>query len=300
VKLLGHEKAQKLLARARPQSLLITGPEGVGRRALARWFAYGLNCERGFPPCGQCQSCRMTPHPDYLEIAPKKETQSGEAAKRPLIHVDQIVPRTSGETNLLEWIETRPRFARRVAVINGAEHLTEAAANALLKTLEEPPAHAHVVLIAPSRSAILPTLASRVQEVRLAPLPRERLLEISDDPDLLTFAEGAPGRLFWAMEHPEVVRDLARASDRLTAGLEGESGLAAARDFLRLMDEGLDPTPFLARAFKGWGPAAEAAALEALFKLKEARAAYVGAELLAAWWHQTLRRIHADLRARAL
>ncbi len=293
---IGHDRAKALLARLRPQALLLTGPEGVGRRTLARWFAYGLNCERGFPPCGACRSCRLDPHPDHLEIAP----QTGER-QRPVIPVERIVPREGGGANLLEWIEAAPRFRRKVAVIDGAERLTEAAANALLKTLEEPPGHAHLVLVAGSRDAVLPTLASRSLEVRLSPLPEAELRAIRDDPDLLAFAEGAPGRLFWAIEHPEEVRALVRLVDDLLLGLDdGTASAERLKELLSRAQSGLPPWPFLRRAFAKLPPDARTEALGFLVKLEEALAAFVAPDLLAAWGVHELRRIYGTLRPRAL
>ncbi len=293
---IGHDRAKAILAQTRPQALLLTGPEGVGRRTLARWYAYGLNCERGFPPCGACESCRLDPHPDHLEITP----QSGER-QRAVIPVERIVPREGGGENLLEWIEVAPRFRKKVAVIDGADRLTEAAANALLKTLEEPPGHAHLVLVAGSRDAVLPTLASRSLEVRLNPLPEPQLRSITDDPDLLVFAEGAPGRLFWALEHPEEVRDLVRLVDALLLGLDdGQASAERLKELLARAKTGLSPWPFFRRAFAKLPPDGRAEALTFLVKLMEAHEAFVAPELLAAWGVHELRRIYGNLRPRAL
>ena len=291
---LGHEEAKRLLAKARPQVVLITGPEGVGRRTLGRWYAYGLNCERGFPPCGSCTSCRLEPHPDLLEIRP-------EPGRRPVIPVERIVPREGGGENLLEWLEAAPRFSAKVAIIDGAEHLSEAAANAMLKLLEEPPPHAHVVLVAPSPEAVLPTIRSRAFWVPLAPLPEEVLRALSPDPDFLAFAEGAPGRLLWATEHPEEVRELRKLVEGFLYGLEdGRAALERARELLRRAEERLSPWPFFRRAFEKLPADTRTEALEALSRLEEAHRAYVGRELLAAWWVHTMRSIYGALRSDSL
>ena len=188
MQILGHQRILELLPRLKAQTFLFTGPEGVGRRTVARWLASGLNCELGFPPCGRCSACRLEPHPDYLEIAPQSETKSGKKARLPQIRLEQIAPREGEEPNLLDWMATYPRFKAKVAVIDGAHWLGEPAANALLKVLEEPPAYAHLVLIAPSHELVLPTLKSRCLEVSFAPLPQATLQAPCSDPEVLAFA----------------------------------------------------------------------------------------------------------------
>ena len=288
IELVGHEQARRLLARARPQTVLLTGPEGVGRRTLARWYAYGLNCTRGFPPCGECASCRLDPHPDVLEVRP-------EPGRRPVIPVERIVPREGGGTSVLEWLEAAPRFSAKVAILDGAEHLSEAAANALLKLLEEPPAHAYLVLIAPSPDAVLPTIRSRAFWVPLAPLPEEALQKLHPDPDFLAFAEGAPGKLFFAIEHPEAVRDLRRLVEDFLYGLaDGRAALERAKALLQVAEEGLSPWPFFRRAFARLPLEARAQAIEALSRLEEAHRAYTNRELLAAWWVHAMRKVYGE------
>ncbi len=302
IEVIGHENARDLLAQSRPQSLLLSGPEGVGRRHLAAWFAYGLNCEQGFPPCGQCASCRQTPHPDHFEIGPRTTNRSGETAQNPQIHIDQIVPRQGAEVqSLLEWIESAPQYRRKVAVIDGAHQMTEAAANALLKLLEEPPSYAHLVLIAPSGHSVLKTLASRCIEVRLAPLPPERLRTLSDDPDMLAFAQGAPGRLLWALEHPAEVHDVVKLVDGLLLHLdEGPRALELAKALLQQVLQEPSPLPFLQRAFARLEPTLRAEALALISEIEQARRAYVHTDLLAAYLVLKLRRIYGNVRPRTL
>jgi DNA polymerase III subunit delta' len=179
----GQEDALRALREldAGVRTLLFAGPEGVGRRAAARWFAALLNCETPLDdPCGHCASCR-TYRPDgtgaiaasdYREITASATTRDGKPARRRQIGIDQLVPRREGHPEPLgPWLATPPRARRRVAVIDGAETLTESAANAFLKTLEEPPTHAVIVLVAPGPDAVLPTVASRCVVVRFRPVP---------------------------------------------------------------------------------------------------------------------------------
>lgn len=195
MQILGHERILELLPRLQAQAFLFTGPESVGRRQVARWFTAGLNCEKGFPPCGQCASCRPEAHPDYLEIAPEYETKTGRKARAPQIRLEQIAPRDGTETqSLLDWIVTYPRFKSKVAVIDGAHFLGEAAANALLKVLEEPPSFARIILIAPSRELVLPTLVSRSLEVSFAPVPQALLQTLTTDPRCWRLPRGLRAR----------------------------------------------------------------------------------------------------------
>lgn len=178
---IGHDQIKARLAQLPGQTLLFTGPEGVGRRPLAHWYAAGLNCLSGFPPCGSCPGCLGVFHGDYLELAPEE----GEEIK-----IDPVRQAIHG------FLEVKPRFAARVLVIDQAQRLNEAAANALLKALEEPPAQARIILIAPAREAVFPTLASRAFEERLSPVPESLMAQYCSDPKILAFAAGRPGVMF--------------------------------------------------------------------------------------------------------
>lgn len=165
---------------AAPRTLLFAGPEGVGRQAAARWYAALRACEaRLDDPCGRCASCRAftpdldgrLPTTDYREVGPSTTTRDGKVARRPQLRLDQLVPRRpSDEPDPLgPWLARPPTGRHRVGVIVRADTLTEEAANAFLKTLEAPPSHATVVLIAPGPDALLPTVASRCATVRFGP-----------------------------------------------------------------------------------------------------------------------------------
>lgn len=293
MQILGHQRILELLPRLEAQTLLFTGPEGVGRRTVARWFAAGLNCEGGFPPCGRCASCRLEPHADYLEIAPQTETKTGRKARLLQIRLEQIAPREgSEETSLLDWIATYPRFKTKIAVIDGAHWLGESAANALLKVLEEPPAFARLILVAPSRELVLPTLASRSLEVGFSPLPEAELRTLTTDPEVLAFAQGSPGKVRWALEHPA---EFARLESRVQGVLEAlRAGPAQTLEALRLLLETEDALPYLGRrlgqAFQMGSPAYKEA-LEALHRAQDALSAYVSEDLVHTWLALKLARL---------
>ena len=297
---IGHERQRRFLARKPAQSLLFVGPEGVGRRTVAHWFAYGLNCERGFPPCGRCASCRMEHHPDLFEVRPRTLTKTGQTARKPQIHLDQIAPREGAEeTSLLEWLQTAPRFRAKVGVVDGAHLLGEAAGNALLKMLEEPPEHAYLVLIAPSREAVLPTLASRSLTVGFGPLPEDELRRLTGDEAALRYSEGAVGRLKAALANPAGLAEAeSAAQDWLRALAEDPATLLAQTEVLRrLAERPFDPWVFVSRALGDWPPEARRKALEALLAAREELEAYVAADLVYARLALTLRRLYAELRS---
>lgn len=169
--LIGHEEAQQTLRGLRSHTLLFVGPPRVGRKRVAGWYAQLLNCQRQeSAPCGLCESCTLFltgAHPDFRILAPALETKTGRRSRRRGIRIGDLVPREDpSDTPLSRWLEARPRFAKRVGVVDGAEFLGEAAANAFLKFLEEPPSYAVIVLIAPSAERVLPTIVSRSVIVR--------------------------------------------------------------------------------------------------------------------------------------
>lgn len=154
---------------------LFLGPAGVGKRALALQLARALLCqnspEDSLDPCGNCESCRQADagsHPDIsvVGLPAGKRQMPVELFLGDRDHRNQV--------GLCHDISLRPKLGRRrVAVIDDADHLTVESSNCLLKTLEEPPRGAVIILLATSRSRLLPTILSRTQIVRFAELQQE-------------------------------------------------------------------------------------------------------------------------------
>ncbi|MGH7412325.1 MAG: DNA polymerase III subunit delta' [Candidatus Methylomirabilis sp.] len=144
---------------------LFTGPEGIGKRAAALALAQALNCQQGDAVedgCGVCLSCRKIArglHPDVQVIEPAG----------PTLKIEQV--RALGADAALGPYEGK----RKVFVVDGAEKMTEQAANALLKTLEEPPGRAVLVLLSTTPSALPLTIVSRCQVVIFSAISPERL-----------------------------------------------------------------------------------------------------------------------------
>ncbi len=155
-----------------PHALLFLGPRGVGKTMAALSLAQTLNCATPLPEidaCGICPSCRRFAggnHPDLLVISPQGE------GLHPQIKIDQI-------RALRRQLDFRPHVGPwRVILIQSADSLNEAAANALLKTLEEPPEGNVLVLTAVGEGDLLPTIVSRCRRLTFSFLPLPVLREI--------------------------------------------------------------------------------------------------------------------------
>lgn len=172
--IVGHERAVDLLGRAVARgrighAYLLSGPLGVGKRALAVAFARALNCERaglGAPggPCGQCRRCHViaaSTHPEVRIVG---------------VQLPHRVIRVADVESIQADAALRPAdVVRKVYILEQAELLHPDAANRLLKTIEEPPPSVVMVLTTVDPDATLETIVSRCQHVRLRPLQRDRL-----------------------------------------------------------------------------------------------------------------------------
>jgi DNA polymerase-3 subunit delta' len=169
----GHDRVvedlRRGLARGRlPHAFLFVGPEGVGKRLFARTLAQALLCERNteeaLEPCGACPSCKQVEsgtHPDVLSVAkPEDKHELPIRVIRDLNHDLGLKPMRGG---------------RRIAIVDDADDLSEEAANAFLKTLEEPPPGSVLILIGTAIESQLDTVVSRCRVLRFEPLPEREL-----------------------------------------------------------------------------------------------------------------------------
>jgi DNA polymerase III subunit delta' len=203
--IVGHDWAIQLLDGALKNgrighAYLISGTEQIGKTLLARTFAQGLNCEmpREERPCGHCRACLLIAadrHPDVRFVQPEISGRGKLAIK-----IDQI-------RELLGELNLSPYEARyRVAILKRFDTANLNAANAFLKTLEEPPPSVVLILTALDADTLLPTIASRCQTIGLRPLRAEQIEEnlmiccgVKSD-DALLLSRLAGGRLGWAVE----------------------------------------------------------------------------------------------------
>jgi DNA polymerase-3 subunit delta' len=205
---------------------LFHGAAGTGKRAVARAFAAALLVEGARSPGTVAERVARDSHPDLTWVTP-----SG-AAEMLVADIEEPVVAAASRTPF--------ESARRVFVIEGAETMNDQAANRMLKTLEEPPAFTHLLLLADRREDVLATIASRCLAVRFDPLPATliaRQLATDADPDGAHSAERGHG----ADGSADAERILACARlalgdagvARRLASEEGEALRARAEDFVR-------------------------------------------------------------------
>lgn len=139
---------------------ILTGEAGMGRKSIANAFAMTLLCEKGgSEPCMVCHSCKQVlggNHPDLIYVTHEKPASIG---------VDDI------REQINDTIMIRPYSSYyKIYIVDEAEKMTVQAQNALLKTIEEPPSYAVILLITTNQEAFLPTILSRCIQLKLKPL----------------------------------------------------------------------------------------------------------------------------------
>ena len=242
-----------LLAGTLPPALLLVGPHGIGKQRLGLWIAAGIVCEKGpGAPCGECHACRMAlalghpdvhwffpvPRPKGDESKQVEEAEESLAAQIAARRENSVYARPDGMSALFlplvralhRRAQMRPAMARaRVFVIAQAERLvpqasSQEAANAMLKVLEEPPPDTYFILTTSEPSALLPTVKSRLVQLRVGRLrPADvtaYLMEVAQIPaaDAKRRAELASGSIGAALElSGGADEDLAKAKLLLAA-----------------------------------------------------------------------------------
>ena len=266
--LIGHSREQaKVLDSLQlgrlPQLLLLIGPEGIGKQRFGLWIAQAILCESAEPPCGTCRSCGMVlglGHPDLHWIMPVPRPKASDSDKQVEELADSLAEvvaerrknplyqPSDGLTGhfmatsrlILRRAGLTPAMGRKkVFLIAEAERLVpqEAnpeAANALLKVLEEPPADTMLILTTQDPNRLLPTIRSRMVQLRLGRLP-ESMVE-----SFLAERLGLAGE-----ELKSRTRSAAGSIGRALSLGEAEAKARGAAD------------EFLAAVFAGPGPRAE-------------------------------------------
>lgn len=169
--IIGNHGVKKILQRALkqkklPNSILFTGPEGIGKTEVALVVAKALNClQKSSDACEQCAHCQAIKNrnfPDVMVLSPAKE----------VLKIEQM-------RFLKEMAHLKPMAGRkRVFIVQEAEKMNEEASNSLLKVLEEPPPLSQIILVTPNPYRIMPTIKSRCQVFQFSPIPREEIQKV--------------------------------------------------------------------------------------------------------------------------
>lgn len=179
----GKESLRRLLASGRvPGSLLFTGAQGIGKKLFALELAKALNCRNriGLEACDECSSCKRISRSTFPPFGKDDDDKNrmiwsehtDVAMVRPYKQIIRVPP--------MRELEREANFrpfegAARVFIVEDADYMNEAASNALLKTLEEPPPTSHLILTTSNPTALLATIRSRCQIIRFAPIPPEKV-----------------------------------------------------------------------------------------------------------------------------
>jgi len=232
-----------------PHALLLAGPDGTGRRLLARFYAQVLNCERrdgGAPaaagmfaaeaveplpaeqlPCGECRPCRLIEtdaHPDVVHLAP------GDTLCKPRVgdsshpaHPQSRDIRICQVRGLIELASRYPFEARyRLVMVEPAERLAREAAHTILKTLEEPPGHTVFALVSAAPEALLETIISRCRRIDVRSVPRDEIeaglvaggIDAALAAEAAAASRGRPGRALQYVEDPDLMAARGRLLER--------------------------------------------------------------------------------------
>ncbi len=238
-----------------PHALLLHGTAGIGKGHLARLLALSLLCEKPQQhlPCRSCYACQMFAagsHPDFFladnhygldkidgDDEPKKSKTKKTAVPSKQIKIDCI-------RDLMQFgVQTAHQNGKRVALIEPAEWMNHNAANALLKTLEEPGEDMHIILVSHQPSRLLPTLRSRCQALFCPTPSKEQSIQwlqqqqISADRAqvVLSFTHNAPLKaLDAANEQHDVLHK--ETMETLSAARNGDMNYLSAAESLAKQD----------------------------------------------------------------
>ena len=203
-KIIGNNKVKEFLKSAIEtnnvsHSYMFVGKSGIGKKMLAKEYAREIMClnkeESNSEKCNSCIKFEANSNPDYIEIIPDEKT----------LKIDKI-------RKMQEKIAEKPIVSnKKVYIIDEADTMTEESQNCLLKTLEEPPEYAVIILIVSNESKMLPTIKSRCVKVKFDILSNEEIKEIYShlSNEMIELLEGS-------LENVETIEAKARQYDELT------------------------------------------------------------------------------------
>lgn len=207
---------------------LFLGGAGAGKRLIANTFAKALQCEGEKRPCDSCKSCHAFNHgnhPDVIYFQPLKNGKT--------YTIEDV------REQLLETVDLKPfQYEKKIYIIEKADTLNIQSQNALLKTLEEPPAHAVFLLLAERAEAFLPTILSRVAVMKIRPLSAKTIADylmqaghLAEESHILSaYAQGRIGQALELVEDEgfrEMRQDILGKLEALPSMSEGDAYLLA-------------------------------------------------------------------------
>ena len=207
---------------------LFLGGAGAGKRLIANTFAKALQCEGEKRPCDSCKSCHAFNHgnhPDVIYFQPLKNGKT--------YTIEDV------REQLLETVDLKPfQYEKKIYIIEKADTLNIQSQNALLKTLEEPPAHAVFLLLAERAEAFLPTILSRVVVMKIRPLSAETIADylmqaghLAEESHILSaYAQGRIGQALELVEDEgfrEMRQEIFGKLEALPSMSEGDAYLLA-------------------------------------------------------------------------
>lgn len=207
---------------------LFLGGAGAGKRLIANTFAKALQCEGEKRPCDSCKSCHAFNHgnhPDVIYFQPLKNGKT--------YTIEDV------REQLLETVDLKPfQYEKKIYIIEKADTLNIQSQNALLKTFEEPPAHAVFLLLAERAEAFLPTILSRVVVMKIRPLSAETIADylmqaghLAEESHILSaYAQGRIGQALELVEDEgfrEMRQDILGKLEVLPSMSEGDAYLLA-------------------------------------------------------------------------
>ena len=221
---------------------LFLGGAGAGKRLIANTFAKALQCEGEKRPCDSCKSCHAFNHgnhPDVIYFQPLKNGKT--------YTIEDV------REQLLETVDLKPfQYEKKIYIIEKADTLNIQSQNALLKTLEEPPAHAVFLLLAERAEAFLPTILSRVVVMKIRPLSAETIADylmqaghLAEESHILSaYAQGRIGQALELVEDEgfrEMRQDILGKLEVLPSMSEGDAyplakDLEGYKNDLRFLD----------------------------------------------------------------